>query len=349
MNIAFVGCGDLARKRLELLRGQRPIFFVDTDRRRAESLAAPLGAAASTDWRDAADYPEVDVVFVCTPRAYLAPITLGCVQAGKHVFVEQPGACRPSELTPIISAASERGVLVRVGFPLRYQPAFLKARSLIQNGHIGTLVSVRGLLGRDGRPTNPASWRLNPQLAGGGELLEQGSQLIDLAHLLLGEFCRTLGWGYPHRWASGLENHVCLHLETATGQVASLQASAIECRNLFTLEILGETGKLELHASGDPGSAQRLTWYRHTDRPGTPERVDWDYPGHDLSCQREMFEFFDDIRHHRQPSANLHDALATLTICETIYRNQNHEPPAHSASTLTSLRHTHPSSMRADR
>jgi predicted dehydrogenase len=349
MNIAFVGCGDLARKRLELLRGQRPIFFVDIDRRRAESLAAPLGAAASTDWRDAADYPEVDVVFVCTPRAYLAPITLGCVQAGKHVFVEQPGACRPSELTPIISAANDRGVSVRVGFPLRYQPAFLKALSLIQNGHIGTPVSVRGSLGRDGRPINPASWRFKPELAGGGELLEQGSQLIDLAHLLLGKFRRTVGWVYPLLGTSGLENHVSLHLETANGQVASLQASAIECRNLFTLEIVGETGKLELNGLGDSGSAQRLTWYRHTDLLGTPERVDWDYPGHDLSCQREMFEFFDDIRQHRQPSANLQDAFDTLTICETIYRNQSHEPPAHSVSTLASLRQTHPSPIRADR
>lgn len=128
MKIAFVGCGDRARKRLELLRGQRAVFFVDTDRRRAESLASPIGAAASTDWRDAADYPEVDVVFVCTPRDKLAAITMGCVQAGKHVFVEQPAAAWPSELVPIISAINERGVFVRVGFPLRYQPATLKAR-----------------------------------------------------------------------------------------------------------------------------------------------------------------------------------------------------------------------------
>lgn len=202
------------------------------------------------------------------------------------------------------------------------------------------MLSVRGQLGRDGRLTDQPSEQCTHQSSGGGELLEQGTQLIDLARLILGDFHRASGRVYSQLWSSDCGNNVYLHLETANGQVASLHANATECQDRFCLEIVGETGKLEIHGLCGTASVQRLTWYRHTELLGTPERVDWEYPGQDLSMQREMLEFFDDIRQHRQSGPNLDDALATLTVAETVYRNLGTEQPTFSVSTLTSLQQT---------
>src|SRR5947208_3343246 len=78
-----------------------------------------------------------------------------------------------------------------------------RARALVDDGALGPLLYVRGRYGHGGRPGYDKEWRADPAIAGGGELLDQGVHLLDLAGWFLGDFCEVQGrvgtffWNMP--------------------------------------------------------------------------------------------------------------------------------------------------------
>src|SRR5258708_10558264 len=105
---------------------------------------------------------------------------------------------------------------------------------------------LRGRYGHGGRPGYDREWRAVPEISGGGELIDQGMHLIDLARWFLGNFTKVAGTARTYYWNTPCDDNVFLHLETAQRQVAWLHASATEWKNTFSMEIYGKEGKLHV-------------------------------------------------------------------------------------------------------
>jgi predicted dehydrogenase len=213
----------------------------------------------------------------------------------------------------------QRNVLVRVGFNHRYHPALSKAKDLCESGAVGELMYARGRYGHGGRVGYETEWRADKQLSGGGELIDQGVHLIDLARWFLGDFVSIEGFATTYYWDMPVEDNGFMLLRTATGQTAFLHASCTEWKNLFSFEIVGRTGKLHIEGLGGSYGTERLAYYRMLPQMGPPETIIWEYPIGDVSWQSELAEFIDDIRLGRQPSVSLYDAQAALRVVEHIY------------------------------
>jgi predicted dehydrogenase len=320
-NVAIVGCGLIGRKRAQALGTGRLVACADLDRPRAAALAGMVaGATASDDWRATVTHPDVDVVIVSTVNNALAPVTLAAVEAGKHVLVEKPAALTATELDPIIAAADAAGVSVRVGFNLRYHPAMRTARELFDAGALGPAMFVRGRYGHGGRLGYEKEWRADPAISGGGELIDQGVHVIDLARWFLGEFTTVDGFADTYFWNMPVDDNAFLLLRTRNGRTATLHVSCTEWKNLFSFEIYGRCGKLHVEGLGGSYGVERLSCYRMTPAMGPPETTIWEYPGADRSWEIEFAEFLDDIRLQRQPSAGLSDARAALQVVGAIYQ-----------------------------
>ncbi|MFC1705745.1 Gfo/Idh/MocA family protein [Planctomycetota bacterium] len=320
MNVAIVGCGLVGAKRAASLGAERLTLCADTDEGRAAKLAATVPEAKHvTDWRQAVSAPDVDLVIVATPHHLLAEIALGAVTAGKHVLVEKPAAISAAELDPIIDAAKRTGRLVRVGFNHRYHPALRKARRLVEAGELGELMFVRGRYGHGGRLGYEQEWRACKELSGGGELIDQGIHLIDLARMFLGEFVDVQGIARNYYWNADVEDNAFLLLQTATRQVAFLHASWTEWKNMFSFEIMGREGKLDIRGKGGSYGTERITWYRMLKEMGPPETRIWEYPRGDSSWEVEFQELLEDIRTGREPSPSARDAQEALRIVERVY------------------------------
>ena len=134
---------------------------------------------------------------------------------------------------------------MRVGFNHRYHPALQKARELVDAGALGPLMFVRGRYGHGGRVGYDREWRADPALSGGGELIDQGVHLIDLARWFLGDFIdgrrlrRDLLLGH-----AGRRQRASCCCARRAAQAAFLHVSCTEWKNLFSLEIYGRDGKL---------------------------------------------------------------------------------------------------------
>ena len=262
---------------------------------------------------------DVDAVFVATTHDQLAPIAAAAAAAGKHVLIEKPGARNAAELDEVASAARNSGVAVRVGFNHRYHRAFRKAREIFESGALGEMMFIRGRYGHGGRPGYDREWRAVPAVSGGGELIDQGAHLIDLSRWFLGDFPCVRGSARTYFWDMPVEDNGFLLLETARGQTAFLHASWTEWKNLFSFEISGRVGKLEISGLGGSYGTERLTWYKMSPEMGPPETLAWEYPMSDDSWEAENAAFLEDIRLGRQPDPGISDAQAALRVIESIY------------------------------
>ncbi len=219
----------------------------------------------------------------------------------------------------MVETAREKGVLVKVGFNHRFHPSFLKARALCDAGELGTLLYIRARYGHGGRVGYDREWRADPAIAGGGELLDQGVHLIDLSRWFLGEFTEVQGHIDTYFWKMPVEDNGFLALRTAAGQMAWLHASCTEWKNLFSFEIFGRDGKLQIDGLGGSYGVERLSFYRMLPRMGPPETTIWEYPGEDLSWRDEFRHFHDCITAGEQPLGTLEDAVEALTIIQRVY------------------------------
>ena len=276
------------------------VEIVDTVAEQARSLAAERGCRAGTDWQRLLEREDVDAVVVATPHKYLVPVTTAALNAGKHVFCEKPGGrnsveaeivlrtvCRDGsagEVESGVSFLSEMSPRLIVGFTLRHYPAIVRAHALVMSGVIGEPMYVRGRYGHGGRPDYDLEWRGDLEMAGGGELLDQGVHLIDLSRWFLGEFKQVSGSVSTYFWRSrqnvskgNLEDNAFLSLRTETGRTAWLHASWTQWKNLFSFEIYGTEGFIQVNGLGGHYGPQQMQVARRHHEGGLPEVQETDF------------------------------------------------------------------------
>ena len=324
--VAIVGCGLIGQKRARALAGARLAACADLDVRRAQGVAATSpGAIATADWREAIDRDDVGIVIVATINDSLAEISRYAAEAGRHVLVEKPAGRTVVEIDAVSAAAAAAKRLVRVGFNHRYHPALQKARELVDAGVAGELMFVRGRYGHGGRVGYDREWRANPALSGGGELIDQGVHLIDLARWFLGDFPSVTGSAHTYFWQMPVDDNAFLLLRTAADRAAFLHVSCTEWKNLFSFEIYGKTAKIQVDGLGGSYGVERITLYKMLPEMGPPETTAWEFPRGDQSWALEFAEFLDDIRLHRTPAAGIADARAALAVVEAVHRQSGYD------------------------
>src|SRR5262249_11989167 len=146
-----------------------------------------------------------------------------------------------------------------------------RAKELATTGSVGELLYLRGRYGHGGRVGYDKEWRADPALSGGGELVDQCVHLIDLAPWVLGEFEHGQGLGRTYFGDMPGEDNGSLLLQTPAGEVAFLHTSWTEWKNLFSSEIFGRHGKLEVTGLGGSYGTERLAYYRMLREMGPPE------------------------------------------------------------------------------
>ncbi len=322
--VAIIGCGLIGPKRARALPGARLVACADLIAERAQQLARTYGATAC-DWQEAVRRDDVGIVIVATTNDALASVAYEAIEAGKHVLIEKPAMRCVSEIDPLIEAADRQRVQVRVGFNHRYHPALLKARELVDAGACGDLMFIRARYGHGGRVGYDREWRANPAISGGGELIDQGVHLIDLSRWFLGDFPKVEGHAATYFWDMPVDDNAFMLLRNADDKTAFLQVTCTEWKNLFSFEIYGRTGKLQIDGLGGSYGVERLTYYRMLPEMGPPETTAWEYPRGDQSWELEFRDFLEDIALSRTPNPGLRDARAALEVVHRIYKASGYD------------------------
>jgi predicted dehydrogenase len=132
LRIAVVGVGHLGKHHARILAampGVKLVAVVDTNKARAQEVAAAHGTRAAFSHREIAG--EVDAVTIAVPTEVHREVALAFLKARVPVLVEKPIARSLIEADEMIDAAGDRGVILAVGQTERFNPALAAARPLI--------------------------------------------------------------------------------------------------------------------------------------------------------------------------------------------------------------------------
>ncbi len=130
VRVGVVGAGVIGQvMHLHFLREMKDRFDVVA----VCDLSASTGAAIAeeygiehvfTDWREMLALP-LDAVLVLTSGSH-APIAIEAARSGLHVFVEKPMCFSVGEGAEMVAEANKADRKLMVGYPKRYDPAFLR-------------------------------------------------------------------------------------------------------------------------------------------------------------------------------------------------------------------------------
>jgi predicted dehydrogenase len=324
MRIGIVGCGLIGQRRASVARdaGDSVVIVADVDTVRAQRVAAECDSLWTADWTDVISHDDVDAVVVATVNKVLAPVTVAAARRGKHVLCEKPLGRNPVESQQMVEAARAADVILKTGFNHRYHPAIWKAHEMCSQGKIGEPMYARAVYGHGGRPGYDQEWRGNPDLAGGGELLDQGVHIIDVCRWFLGEITEVTGIAARWHWnIAPLEDNGFALLRAAGGQVASLHTSWTQWKNRFSFEVFGREGYVAVEGLGGSYGPECLTWGGRRAEGGPPDLQTFEFKGPDISWREEWAEFRSAVREHRAPLADGHAGWQAVRIVHAIYES----------------------------
>jgi len=266
LRVGIVGAGLIGAKRAAALRdGDVLVGVVDAIGARAADLADRCRARVFTTTAELADaLGPGGIVIVATPHRELVPLSCAALDGGCHVLVEKPGARSAGELSGLADRAAATGATVRVGYNHRFHPAVRAAAGLIRTSGCGQVRLIRARYGHGGRLGYEREWRADPEVSGGGELLDQGSHLIDLVDFLAGPFRLRHAELHTLHWPMPVEDTALIVGGLANGGLVSLHASWMEWRNIFSLEVMLDRAKLDISGLGGSYGVETLTcsWMR---------------------------------------------------------------------------------------
>jgi len=288
--VGIIGFGRIGRRRAELVVAHPQLALVAV----ADPYVEKDGALGpSCRWhRSAADLLRQDLhaVFVCTPNAVTAEVVVDALKAGKHVFAEKPAGRCLADIDRMREAETGApDLIVKFGFNHREHDSVRLSQSLIASGELGRLMWMRGTYGKAGGPGYSDDWRADPEMAGGGILLDQGIHMLDLFRLFGGDFAEVKSFVGQTFWRVGLEDNAFAILRSKAGHVAMLHSSATHWNHTFRLEVYLTDGYLVL----DGLLTGSQTYGRETLVVG---RRDWNNAESARGRPREERYYFDDDR-----------------------------------------------------
>ncbi len=204
IRFALVGCGrisDLHARAYEQSQDAEIFAVCDVNPDRANQRKDQWGAKkAYTDYERLLNDPDIQAVELLVPHHLHRDMTVAAARAGKHISVQKPMANTVSEGRDMIAAAKENGVLLKVFENFVFYPPYVRAKQLIAEGAIGTLITVRMRMTSAGRggwavPGESWMWRMEPEKGGGGLIVfDDGYHKFSQAYDIGGEVEKVYAW-----------------------------------------------------------------------------------------------------------------------------------------------------------
>jgi predicted dehydrogenase len=304
LRVGIVGCGLIGRKRAEALEHDQMVGCFDVRSEASAKLAADFGGKACGSLSELLALAP-DVVVVAVIHRDLADVACAALRAGAHVLVEKPAGIGVADVDRIARESRRHGRLVKVGFNHRFHPGIQRAVIEAHSGIYGEVMFARARYGHGGRLGYDREWRANPDLSGGGEIVDQGMHLLDLSFWLLGDLPLQSSMLRTHFWDAPVDDNAVLVLGERGGVGSSspwslLHVSWTEWKNLFSWEIYCRTAKFAVDGLVRSYGPQTLRIYRMGPDLGPPELEEIEYPDRDDSWLKEWAHFTEAITSGRQ-------------------------------------------------
>lgn len=266
LRAALIGTGNIARQHLRGLRAHAEqvdlVAVLDADPARAAAFAQEHGIPqvhAELDVLLAEARP--DLVHICTPPSFHAPLAIACLEGGAHVLCEKPLCASLAELDLIQAAEQRSGRFCATVFQMRYGSSAAHIRQMLQQETVGRpLAAVCNTLWYRSHAYYQVAWRGKWSNELGGPTVGHGIHLMDQMLYLLGEWKTLRAVAHRLDRAIEVEDFSAAIVEFKNGCVATVINSVVSPREETYLRIDTQEATIELtHLYGYNNSSWRFT------------------------------------------------------------------------------------------
>lgn len=322
IRIALLGSGAVAQvvhlPVLSRLPGVRLAAISDVDRPKAATIASRFGVPrVLRNDEEAFASDEIDAIVICTPSHLHEEQAIAALEAGKHVMVERPLALDEAGTERVLAAAEASGKALMVALNNRYRQDIGALLPFLRGGELGQIFYMKGgWLNRKVRTVRP-TWRHRKETAGGGVLMDLGTQVLDLFLWMLDYPAveRVTAFTNPGEGME-VEDSAAVVLKVADGPVLSFEVtwSLLAQRDRHYLQVLGT------HGSGSISPLQVYKEVEHGLLDVTPELVQAKENPYTASYREQFDDFLGVIRGDR-PLRLPYDQVELMRLIGLAYRS----------------------------
>ena len=316
MNLLLVSLGSIGRRHLDNIRKIVPEARI-TVWRRPGSESVVSGADRVVFDLAAAVKPLPDAAFVAGPASQHVEVGLQLARRGIHLFVEKPLSNGLEGTDLLVKECKERRLVFMVGYALRFCRSLQALKSVLVEGRIGRVLSVRAEVGQylpDWRPQSDyrKSVSAKEQL-GGGAVLELSHE-IDYIRWLFGEIRSvTARVARLSDLEIDVEDTAEALLDLQCGALASVHLDMVQRVSTRTCRVVGSEGVLAWD-----GIVHRVSLWSACDRRWTNVwQADSTFDKNEMYIE-EIRHFLDCVRADTLPAVTGEDGLRALKVALAI-------------------------------
>ena len=320
---AVVGLGSIAEVAVlpafRKSKKSRVVALVSHELGRAKAMGKKFGVKdcyAYEDYDRCLRQPGVDAVFIASVNGAHAEQTIRAAAAGKHVLCEKPMANRVEDCRRMVEACRTNQVRLMIAYRKYFEPGSVALKKLVTSGKLGRLRHIFSTYTEIVDPIKARHWQLNPQLAGGGSLMDIGVYCVNTMRWLAGNSpldATAHAWTDDPQRFSGVEDSIAFRL-THPGGLVCQGTSSYSAMAASFVQVHGDKGWAALNPAFAFEEERRLfgkiqgRWFEQKFKV-----ID--------EFVLELDAFADSIRRRRDPEPDGMEGLRDIATIEAIYRS----------------------------
>ena len=327
MKLGIIGSGLQCGRRIESIistPGDSVSVVLGNNLHTLNSIGKKYDVPTSIDPAQLFDDEEIESIIICTPPSSHYEYMRKGLLSNKKILVEKPLSKSSTEIKALYD---EFGDLVsesiRCGFNHRFHPAIQMARRYVSEQRIGDMLFGRATYGIGARPNYTQEWRANPDMAAGGQFIEQGSHLIDLFQWIIGPvssiYAKTSNKIFQDQ---SLDDGGMAILSFQDGISVQIHTTLAQWHNKFEFEIYGTQGFVKVSGLGNTYGTETFEYAERDDFSPFNSHTH-QFRGQDKSWILEWQAFKDSILGEKSDIGTINDGYRIMLVAEAGYRSHS--------------------------
>ncbi len=187
LRFGLVGAGAIAQSYIQAFESTdiaELVAIADVDLNRAQSSAELLGCQGFSSYEAMFNEVEIDAAIVCTPPITHLEVCRYLLERKVNVLCEKPLSVNSASAKLMVAAAKDAGVILTMASKFRYVEDVIRAKQIVSSGILGEIVLFENAF--TGRVDMSKRWNAQPQISGGGVLIDNGTHSVDIMRYFLG-------------------------------------------------------------------------------------------------------------------------------------------------------------------
>lgn len=284
----------------------------------ASSLAEVLDCPAFGSHHELSESCDLDAVLISTPPSSHPEIALHFIERGTPVLCEKPFSISSKDAARVIEAARDKRVKITMASKFRYVDDVIKAKQIVDSGILGEIVLFENAF--TAWVDMSKRWNSNPEISGGGVLIDNGTHSFDIARYFMGPLAEVHVIEGKRSQSLPVEETVRVYVRSAGGVIGNIDLSWSINKELDRyISIYGTRGTVWV--------GWKESRYRQSSSP------DWVKFGNGYdkvaAFRSQIVNFASAINGDDRLLIDADDALASVEVVEAAYQSlsQNHWTP----------------------